>query len=100
MIVFTTFLADRLPAADLLRWCPVRWQAELTFKRFKSLVGLGICRSAPTVLRRGSIYGKCSWPGWRRNWCAAPTRVPFSLRRGPGMSLAEMLDIGQTFRPL
>ena len=58
VIVFTTFPADRFPAAEVLRWYRVRWQVELTFKRFKSLAGLGHLPKRSDDSARAWLYGK------------------------------------------
>ena len=58
MILFTTFPADRFPAAEVLRWYRVRWQVELTFKRFKSLAGLGHLPKRSDDSAQAWLYGK------------------------------------------
>ncbi len=58
VIVFTTFPADRFSAAEVLRWYRVRWQVELTFKRCKSLAGLGHLPKRADDSARAWLYGK------------------------------------------
>ena len=58
VIVFTTFPADRFSAAEVLRWYRVRWQVELTFKRFKSLAGLGHLPKRADDSAEAWLYGK------------------------------------------
>ena len=58
VIVFTTFPAERFPAAEVLRWYRVRWQVELTFKRFKSLAGLGHLPKRSDDSALAWLYGK------------------------------------------
>lgn len=41
IVVFTTLDKDICNAEEILNWYRARWQIELTFKRFKSLAGLG-----------------------------------------------------------
>ena len=40
LIVFTRFRAAAFAASEVLEWYRLRWQVELVFERFKSLVGL------------------------------------------------------------
>ena len=40
------------------RWYRVRWQVELTFKRFKSLAGLGHLPKRSDDSARAWLYGK------------------------------------------
>ena len=54
--VFTT---DRsVPAKTILEWYRVRWQIELTFKRFKSLAQLGHLPKYDDQSSRAWLYGK------------------------------------------
>ena len=41
IVVFTTVDNNIHSAEEILNWYRARWQIELTFKRFKSLAGLG-----------------------------------------------------------
>jgi hypothetical protein len=54
--VFTTDQAT--PASTILEWYRVRWQIELTFKRFKSLAQLGHLPKYDAQSSRAWLYGK------------------------------------------
>ena len=58
VIVFTTFPADRFSASEVLWWYRVRWQVELTFRRFKSLAGLGHLPKRSDDSAQAWLYGK------------------------------------------
>ena len=73
VIVFTTFPEADFDAAAVLRWYRLRWyrlrwyrlrwyrlrwQAELVFKRFKSLAGLGHLPKHDPTSARAWLYGK------------------------------------------
>ena len=51
MIVFTTFPWVGFTPEDVLDWCRLRWQVELAFKLFKSIVRLATFRSATARVR-------------------------------------------------
>jgi len=58
IIIFTTFDRERFPLATILAIYRWRWQVELAFKRFKSLLQLG---HLPTKVEESSkawLYGK------------------------------------------
>ena len=54
--VFTTDLGTR--TETILEWYRVRWQIELTFKRFKSLAQLGHLPKYDAQSSRAWLYGK------------------------------------------
>lgn len=54
--VFTTDMST--PAETILDWYRVRWQIELTFKRFKSLAQLGHLPKYDDQSSRAWLYGK------------------------------------------
>ncbi len=58
VIVFTTFPAAEVSAADVLEWYRTRWQVELVFKRFKSLAELGHLPKHDEHSARAWLYGK------------------------------------------
>ena len=58
VIVFTTFPEAEFSARDVREWHRVRWQVELVFKRFKSLVQLGHLPKYDEDSARAWLYGK------------------------------------------
>ncbi len=58
VIVFTTFPAADFSAAHVLEWYRLRWQVELVFKRFKSLVALGHLPKHDDDSAKAWLYGK------------------------------------------
>jgi hypothetical protein len=57
IFVFTT-LDARIPATTVLEMYRGRWQIELTFKRLKSIMGLGHLKKTDTEAARAWIHGK------------------------------------------
>lgn len=57
IIVFTT-LDQAIPAATILQIYRVRWQIELTFKRLKSLLGMGRLHNKNQESAKAWLYGK------------------------------------------
>jgi len=57
IFVFTT-LDGRLPATAVLEMYRGRWQVELTFKRLKSIMGLGHLKKTDIEAARAWIHGK------------------------------------------
>lgn len=57
IFVFTT-LDARLPATTVLEMYRGRWQIELTFKRLKSIMGLGHLKKTDMEAARAWIHGK------------------------------------------
>lgn len=57
IFVFTT-LEARLPATTVLEMYRGRWQIELTFKRLKSIMGLGHLKKTDLEAARAWIHGK------------------------------------------
>jgi hypothetical protein len=58
VIVFTTFDAERFPAAAVLEWYRLRWQIELVFKRFKQIANLGHLPKQDEESAKSWLYGK------------------------------------------
>lgn len=58
VLVFTTLPKDRASAKQVLECYRLRWQIELTFKRFKSLVQLGHVPKQDDHSSRAWLYGK------------------------------------------
>lgn len=58
IVVFTTVSDDIYNAEEILGWYRVRWQIELTFKRFKSLAGLGHLPKYDDKSSRAWLYSK------------------------------------------
>ena len=58
VFVFTTVPSEILSAADVLELYRIRWQIELSFKRLKSLVGLGHLPKYDPASSRAWLYGK------------------------------------------
>ncbi len=58
VIVFTTFPVDRFSASDVLEGYRLRWQIELVFKRFKSLVQFGHLPKSDEESAKAWLYGK------------------------------------------
>lgn len=56
--VFTTAASSKLSAETILEIYRLRWQIELSFKRLKSLVGLGHLPKRDPACCRAWIYGK------------------------------------------
>jgi IS4 transposase len=53
-----TSLPDEYAAKPILELYRLRWQIELLFKRFKSLIGLGDLPAKQRNLARSWIFGK------------------------------------------
>lgn len=58
VLLLTSLPADAFPAADILALYRFRWQIELAFKRFKSLVGLDQLPAKKPELARAWIYAR------------------------------------------
>ena len=58
VIVFTTFSEAEFTGSEVLEWYRIRWQVELVFKRFKSLVELGQLPKHNDESAKGWLYGK------------------------------------------
>jgi len=58
MIAFTTFPAAQFPAEQVLQWHRIRWQAELVFKRFKSIAQPSHLPKYSPESSRAWLYGK------------------------------------------
>ncbi len=58
VIVFITFPAPDFPAPAVLEWYRLRWQVELVFRRFKSLVQLGHLPKYDDESAKAWLYGK------------------------------------------
>jgi Transposase DDE domain len=58
VIVFTTLPSAKGTARQVLEWYRVRWQIELVFKRFKSLLQLGHLPKYDESSSRAWLYGK------------------------------------------
>ena len=58
VIVFTTFPEAAFTAEAVLGWYRLRWQAELVFKRFKSVAQLGRLPKRDGESSRARLYGK------------------------------------------
>ncbi len=58
VILFTTFPEDKYTVKEVLEWYRLRWQVELVFKRFKSLVQLGHLPKSDDNSARAWLYGK------------------------------------------
>jgi hypothetical protein len=57
-IVVLTTLVEETPTADVLELYRARWQAELAFKRIKSLLGAGHVPKSDPASAKAWIYGK------------------------------------------
>jgi hypothetical protein len=57
-VMLLTSLPEEYPAADILELYRLRWQIELLFKRFKTLLGLGDLPIKKRELARAWIYAK------------------------------------------
>ncbi len=58
IIVFTTLSADKYNTKDILNLYRIRWQLELVFKRFKSLLSLGQLPKKTPESSEAWLYGK------------------------------------------
>ena len=58
VIVFMTFPEASFSAEKVLAWYRVRWQVELVFRRFKSLVQLGHFPKNDDESARAWLHGK------------------------------------------
>lgn len=58
VIVFTTFPEESFSDIDILEWYRIRWQVELTFKRFKTIAGLGHLPKYSDDSSKAWLYGK------------------------------------------
>lgn len=58
ILLLTSLPAETFPAADVLALYRLRWQIELSFKRFKSLAGLDQLPAKSEDLARAWIYAK------------------------------------------
>lgn len=58
VIVFTNYPEESFSAAKILEWYRVRWQVELTFKRFKSVAQLGHLPKHSDDSSKAWLYGK------------------------------------------
>ena len=58
VIVFTTFPTAEFSPEAILDWYRLRWQVELVFKRFKSVVQLGHLPKHGSECAKAWLYGK------------------------------------------
>lgn len=58
IIIFTTYEADKFPLQVILAIYRWRWQIELVFKRFKSLLALGHLPTREDISTKAWLYGK------------------------------------------
>lgn len=58
IILFTTFEEEKFPLKNILEIYRWRWQVELVFKRFKSLLALGCLPKTTEKSSRAWLYGK------------------------------------------
>lgn len=58
IILFTTFEDEKFPLKTILEIYRWRWQVELVFKRFKSLLALGCLPKTTEKSSRAWLYGK------------------------------------------
>lgn len=58
VILFTTFPENNFSAEDVLDWYRIRWQIEITFKRFKSIAGHGHLPKQSDESSKAWLYGK------------------------------------------
>ena len=78
VILFSTFPDDRFDADAVLQWYRLRWQEELVFKRFKSLVGLGHLPKHDSA--EAWLYGKLLTALLAENHPSGPRRFPLGVR--------------------
>jgi IS4 transposase len=57
-VVFTTINNNIYNTEEILNWYRVRWQIELTFKRFKSLANLGCLPKYNEQSSKAWLYSK------------------------------------------
>lgn len=58
VIVFTNYPDELFSTAKVLEWYRIRWQVELTFKRFKSIAQLGHLPKHSDDSSKAWLYGK------------------------------------------
>ncbi len=58
VIVFTTVLESEMSTAEVLEYYRFRWQIELVFKRFKSILAMGHLPKYDDQSSRAWLYGK------------------------------------------
>jgi hypothetical protein len=58
VIVFTTYPEVLFSDTEILEWYRIRWQVELTFKRFKSIAQLGHLPKHSDDSSKAWLYGK------------------------------------------
>jgi hypothetical protein len=58
IIVFTNYPEESFSDNDILEWYRIRWQIELTFKRFKSIAQLGHLPKHSDESSKAWLYGK------------------------------------------
>jgi hypothetical protein len=58
VIVFTTVLQPEMSTAEVLEYYRFRWQIELVFKRFKSILAMGHLPKYDDQSSRAWLYGK------------------------------------------
>jgi len=92
ILLLTSLPAETFPAADVLALYRLRWQIELSFKRFKSLAGLDQLPAKSEDLARAWIYAKLITVLLAERLAGT---VPDSPPSGPGIDRRQPVALAQ-----